>query len=261
MLSGFGLTGSAIPLMGGQEASWRVGDAVVKPSDMQPAWLAWQAGLLTQLDGRDDFRVSVPLRAADGAWVVDGWTAWRYGDGSHIPRRWHDVIEVGRCLHAAVELEPEPPFLRERTDRWAIGDRVAWGDLPVPEWVVTAYVPVLAAALRPVDGRPQLIHGDLTGNVLFADDLPPLVIDLSPYWRPPTFATAIVVADALAFEGADASILEPLRDDPDIAQYLLRALIYRIVTDYVPRPGRPQAGTHDPYRFAVELGLELAGSG
>ncbi len=31
---------------------------------------------------------------------------------------------------------------------------------------------------------PQLVHGDLTGNLLFHTSLPPAVIDLSPYWRP-----------------------------------------------------------------------------
>lgn len=43
----------------------------------------------------------------------------------------------------------------------------------------------------------QLIHGDLTGNVLFAADEAPAVIDFSPYWRPPVFAEAVVVADGL----------------------------------------------------------------
>ena len=41
-----------------------------------------------------------------------------------------------------------------------------------------------------------MIHADLTGNVLFADGLPPLVLDLSPLWRPAVAAAAIVVADA-----------------------------------------------------------------
>lgn len=41
------------------------------------------------------------------------------------------------------------------------------------------------------------IHGDLTGNVLFAAGRAPAVIDFSPYWRPPVFAEAIVVADGL----------------------------------------------------------------
>ena len=51
------------------------------------------------------------------------------------------------------------------------------------------------------------MHGDLTGNVLFADDLAPAVIDFSPYWRPTGFASAIVVGDALLWEGADETLL------------------------------------------------------
>jgi tRNA A-37 threonylcarbamoyl transferase component Bud32 len=29
--------------------------------------------------------------------------------------------------------------------------------------------------------RAQIVHGDLTTNVLFAEGLPPLIIDVSPY--------------------------------------------------------------------------------
>ncbi len=36
----------------------------------------------------------------------------------------------------------------------------------------------LLAALEPVPAPSQLMHGDLTGNVLFHDALPPLIIDL-----------------------------------------------------------------------------------
>jgi len=72
------------------------------------------------------------------------------------------------------------------------------------------------------------MHGDLGGNVLFADGLPPAVIDLSLYWRPPSFASAIVVGDALVWEGADASLAEEVH-----LQYLTRALIYRAVTQHV----------------------------
>ena len=38
------------------------------------------------------------------------------------------------------------------------------------------------------------MHGDLTGNVLFAEGLPPAILDLSLYFRPPGFATAVVLA-------------------------------------------------------------------
>jgi prepilin-type processing-associated H-X9-DG protein len=42
----------------------------------------------------------------------------------------------------------------------------------------------LLAALRPVDLPDQFIHADLAGNVLFADGVPPAVIDFSPLERP-----------------------------------------------------------------------------
>jgi Ser/Thr protein kinase RdoA (MazF antagonist) len=55
----------------------------------------------------------------------------------------------------------------------------------------------LLAARRPAGAPSQLIHGDLTRNVLFADEQPPADIDFSPYWRPKAFASAIVAVDAV----------------------------------------------------------------
>ena len=61
-----------------------------------------------------------------------------------------------------------------------------WGELDARDIPVVKHLPALLAAVRPVSGvAPQLIHGDLTGNVLFGDGLAPAIIDLSPYWRPP----------------------------------------------------------------------------
>ena len=102
---------------------------------------------------------------------------------------------------------------------WETGDRVAWSEQPYPT------VADVLDALQPVDDAPQLIHGDLTGNVLFHETLPPAIIDFAPYYRPAQYASAIVVADALCWEGAPSELAAAV--DP---QYLLRALIYRGVT-------------------------------
>jgi prepilin-type processing-associated H-X9-DG protein len=153
-----------------------------------------------------------------------------------------------------------PAFLDGRTDRWAIGDRVAWDEPAAGRPGAVKHLPALAAACRPVGAPSQLIHGDLTGNVLFADGLPPLVLDLSPYWRPAPFAAAVVVADALVFEGAGADLAGRLTGEPDGAQYLLRALIFRVVADRLARPDAPvRPDDADPFRPAVELALRLAG--
>lgn len=257
VLAAFGLNGSPVPLAGGQGTASSVDAVVLKPLDMEPAMMAWQHSLLAGLAGRGDFRVSVPLHGTDGSLIAHGWTAWRYEPGDHRERSWQDIIAVGRRLHHALEAEPEPSFLHARMDQWSIGDKVAWGDLPATDYAAINYLSTLVAALEPVDARCQLIHGDLSGNVLFDDDLPPLVIDLSPYWRPPAFASAIVIVDAMAFEGAGADVIEPLLDDPDVPQYLLRAVIYRAVTDHLARPHPRRDDADDPYLPAVELALQL----
>lgn len=63
----------------------------------------------------------------------------------------------------------------------------------------------LQYALEPL-GRPQIVHADLTNNVLFAPRPAPAIIDISPYWRAPEYADGIVVADALCWHGAPASL-------------------------------------------------------
>jgi uncharacterized protein (TIGR02569 family) len=248
-----------MPLGGGQETAWRSGDVVLKPLDMAEAELAWQAEVLGALDC-DGFRVARPLQAADGSLVVDGWCAWEALEGRHEGRRWADIVSVGTSFHAALANLPRPGFIEERSDPWSIGDRVAWGELPATDFAHVKHVPRLVAALRPLAAPSQLVHGDLTGNVLFADGLPPGVIDFVPYWRPPAFAAAIVVADALVWEGADESLLAAVPHADDFPQYLVRALVFRAVTDRLFRLDEPlRLDDSDPYLPAVELACRLAG--
>ena len=73
------------------------------------------------------------------------------------------------------------------------------------------------------------MHGDLTGNVLLLDGLPPAVIDMSCYWRPPSWALAIVAADALAWHGAAPEVVGLLPGPQPVAM-VARATLYRLVT-------------------------------
>ncbi len=141
---------------------------------------------------------------------------------------------------------------------WAVADRVAWAELPAEDYCGTQHLDELIEARRPVRGTAQLVHGDLTGNVLFHPRLPPLVIDLSPYWRPPAFASAVVIADALVFEGASSDVVQPMLVDQAFPQYLLRALLFRAVTDRLARQDLPRRDLDDRYGPAVELAVHLA---
>lgn len=258
VLAAFGAKEPPERLAGGQETTWRSGELVLKPLDMPEAELDWQAELLGELVC-DGFRVARPVRAEDGLLVVEGWCAWEALEGRHEERRWAEIVAVGERFHGTLAGVRRPGFLDERTDRWTIGDRVAWGELPASDYAHVKHVPQLVAAMRPLEAPSRLVHGDLTSNVLFAEGLPPAVIDFVPYWRPPPYASAIVVGDALVWEGADESLLEAVADVPDLPQYLLRALVFRAVTDRLFRldePVRPDES--DPYLPAVELACRLA---
>jgi len=82
-----------------------------------------------------------------------------------------------------------------------------------------------------VDLPRQLVHGDLGGNVLFRDVLPPAVIDVSPFWRPVGYADAVVVADAVAWGGGGDELVERLLRDQG-EQLLLRAILFRVAADH-----------------------------
>jgi uncharacterized protein (TIGR02569 family) len=260
VLEAFRSTADPAPLAGGQGTAWRSGDVVVKPlKSMSIEELEWQGSLLEAVV-EDGFRVSRLVRAVDGSPAVEGWCAWEYVEGEHRERAWAEVIAVGERFHGALAAFPRPALLDRRTDHWAVGDRVAWGELSAAAFAHVKHVPLLVAALRPLDtSSSQLVHGDLTGNVLFAAGRPPAVIDFSPYWRPPAFAAAVVVGDALAWEEADASLLDAVAHVDDFPQYLLRALIYRVVVDALFRAGEP-ARPHDDdcFLMPVELACSLA---
>lgn len=252
----FGLRDEPLPLAGGRGLAWRVGDLVFKPVDLTPDELAWHVGVLSSVETRD-FRLSFLRPTVGGELVVDGWTAWTYLTGEHREGRWLDVIAVGDRFHQALAGLPRPPFIAARTDPWAIGDRVAWGEASIEPYRDVPNIARLADRLAPVAARDQLIHGDLTGNVLFADGLPPAVIDLSLYWRPAAFATAIVVADALVWEGADQSLLQSVAEVGDFGQMLARALIYRLVTAVEGGFEEDMAAIARRYDAAVEIAIEL----
>jgi uncharacterized protein (TIGR02569 family) len=258
VLASFGAAGAQpVPLHGGQDTSWLAAGVVLKPADLGQDELAWQARTYPQVSG-DGFRLARRLAAADGSFIVDGWCATEYLTGRPEQRRWAQIIAVGECFHAALSAIPRPPFLDRRTGPWAISDRVAWGEVPTSDFARVRYLPRLASAVRPLSAPRQLIHGDLSGNVLFHDQLPPAIIDVSPYWRPAAYALAIVVADALVWEGADSRILDAVSHLEDFGQYLIRALIFRAVTGWILAGDEPAASPGDRWAPAVDLACQLA---
>ncbi|MFF5083596.1 TIGR02569 family protein [Actinoplanes sp. NPDC000266] len=257
VLDAFGITDEPVLLAGGKGGTWSAGPLVVKPVEFLPETL-WRAEVLHELPDSPDFRFARPVRTRDGAWVADGWEAARLVEGEPDVRRPDDVLRAGTAFHTAISGLPRPAFLDLRDEPWSHGDRVAWEELPVEgSPAAMNLLRPLVEARRPVGLVSQVVHGDLLGNVLFADGLPPAIIDWSVYWRPRSWASAVAVVDALCWYGAPPGLLTGRSHLPQWGQMLIRALIYRIVTH--DKAFGWTADQVDAYRPAIELATAVAG--
>jgi uncharacterized protein (TIGR02569 family) len=225
------------PLDGGQGTAFVGGGVVLKPV-LDSRQFDWLAGVLYELPPVDDLRIIRPRPAGDGRWTVEGWSAWEHLEGGVDSARWREALWVSDRFHDIVSGVAWSPAVPGR-HHWAIGDAFAWGEADIA--FADRFRPLfnqLMESRDSVDDLPcQLIHGDLGGNILFHREMAPAVIDVSPYWRPKRYADAIIVADAIAWAGADLQALEPLRD-PIGLQMLYRAILFRLGAAAIAFGGR-----------------------
>lgn len=229
VLAAFDLRREPRPVPGGRGLVWRSGDVALKPveSSTEHDWVcatydAWP------LDA--DVGVPSPLRTADGAWSTEGWGAhrWAEGETARVADDPGWFRRAADAFHAVAGSLGRPGFLDDRRDPWSVGDRVAFGEqAPL---VARDFVRTALAGSAPTTVGAQVVHGDLTGNVLRTASGGAVVIDWPPYFRPTGWSLAVVVTDAVCWQGADSSLLWAWEDVPCWSELLRRALVYRVTT-------------------------------
>ena len=225
------------PLAGGRGTSVHAGDLVLTHG-RDAATQAWLSPAVARLAVRldedpartsRDLRVAVPVPARDGSWVVDGWAASRYEPGTEACRDLEVTRRAGHLLHAHLaSVVPErPAALDGRTDRWAAAERVAFGEASLDrDDEAAGLARAVLAEVGPATSASQLVHADLAGNVLLDLAGAPLVIDVSPAWRPVGWADAVCVLDSVLWRAADPAALDGLDHD-----HLRRAVAFRLLSD------------------------------
>jgi uncharacterized protein (TIGR02569 family) len=247
VLTAFGLGGAhPTPLGAGWEGGWRCGEVVLSLV-ADHARAAWSAKVRETLFV-DGVRLARPVRSTDGRFVVSGWRADTFVAGSPEPR--HDeVVSVAVRLHEATAKLERPRFLTQApvapwsdVDVFIAADRAAWEDHPLHSLPSGARISPgsadgqrsvdlinqLAGLRKPTKSASQLVHGDLYGTVLFAGSAAPGITDITPYWRPASWAAGVVVVDALSWGEADDGLIDRWDALPEWPQVLLRALMFRL---------------------------------
>ncbi|MCQ4121410.1 TIGR02569 family protein [Rhodococcus tibetensis] len=235
-----------IPLGADWDGGWLCGDVVLS-AVADHARAAWSAKVRETLEV-DGVRLARPVRSTDGRYVVSGWRADTFIEGTPEPR--HDeVVSMSGRLHAATSQLERPRFLVQppvapwaEVDVFVAADRAAWEKIPLrgakgAEQLETPspdgrksleLITGLATLRKPVVSPDQLVHGDLFGTVLFSGALAPGITDLTPYWRPAAWAAAVAVVDAISWGGADEALIGRWEDLPEWPQMLLRAVLFRL---------------------------------
>jgi uncharacterized protein (TIGR02569 family) len=247
VLAAFGVSGlRAAPLGVGWEGGWRCGEVVLSMV-ADHARAAWSAKVRETLFV-DGVRLARPVRSTDGRYVVAGWRADTFVAGSPEPR--HDeVVSAAVRLHEATAKLERPRFLTQPpvapwadVDVFIAADRAAWEEHPLQSLSPGARVTPgsadgqrsvdlinqLSGFRKPTKAPSQLVHGDLYGTVLFAGTAAPGITDITPYWRPATWAAGVAVVDALSWGDADDGLVERWTALPEWPQMLLRALMFRL---------------------------------
>ncbi|OBT39282.1 hypothetical protein VE00_10594 [Pseudogymnoascus sp. WSF 3629] len=197
VLAAFSLTTTPTPLPSGQGHSFLSGTTVLKylnPSDAEEA--EWISRTLSLLPPSPHFTIPTPIPSSTGHYVYGNWTPTQYCPGTDHPvGHWEELFEAARKFHKAFEE--------------AQADRVAWGEESIS--VIPSLAPLYERllSLRKDVGvvQAQLVHGDLSGNMLFRDGKPAVVIDFSPFWRHVDYASAIAVMDGIADFGEGEGVL------------------------------------------------------
>jgi uncharacterized protein (TIGR02569 family) len=253
VLQAFGVEAPVTPIAGGTTGvCFRAGDMVLKPNQDEEV-IDWIAGVAAEVTPNPTFRLARPVRARSGSYTVSGWAALTFEAGTHAHGRWEEMLQAGRALHDAIRHLPKPGFLDRRTDRWFLGDRAVWGEIQVavPAELLTevdallgmlepAEVDALLGMLEPVEVADQVVHSDLAGNTLVHDQLPPAIIDFSPLFRPPEYAEAILVSDAVIWESAPLSMAEAWMTSYRRRQMLIRGCLFRLYVAAIGWPDIPE---------------------
>jgi uncharacterized protein (TIGR02569 family) len=228
ILASFGAITEPQCLTGGQGTTWISGSIILKPEhDAQSAH--WIASIFDELPDQTEFRFARPIRAATGEWLKDGWVAWSKLEGvDGVTGSYKEKFLACDAFHKAISSIPFAPFLKAGASPWSVADRFTWQEqYMVFHPKLQPLIDAIQILIEPVSLPEQAIHGDMLGNFMFAEGLPPAVIDFSPSWRPAGFAKGVMIADAIAWEGAGADILG-ISDEPFLHQLVLRGALRRV---------------------------------
>jgi uncharacterized protein (TIGR02569 family) len=220
-----------VALPGGIHGAFRAGPVVLKHVDDPHAYKWICENILSlQIAG---VRLQQPMRTSDGCWIKDGWSAYQYLTGSTVEGSLQRKLEVARKLHHGLKaINNPPPFLIQRYDPWGCAERMIWGEEQLPQTLSASIQEKLTSLIdlnQALEKTSQIVHVDLCGNIIFDSGLEPAIIDLSLTFRPALFAEAVLIYDAVVWEGGNINEVASWTAIKENKNFLKKATAFRLL--------------------------------
>lgn len=191
---------------------WRIGGTVYSRAGAHAGWSAKMREKL-QVEG---VRIARPVRSTDGRFVLAGWKANGWIDGTPTRHRVDETVGAAlRLADALTGLVGPPSDTIHDDDPFVRADRLAWEETDL--------------LLEPLDVPGQVGHADLLAATTYSGTQAPAVTDLVPFstLRPHGYTAALVIVDGLLADTVDEAVIDRFAHIPHLGQLLLRAHAYR----------------------------------
>lgn len=228
----FGSTEQVFLLSGGEGQTYKSGKIILKKTNNEIESIGL-ADFVYNLEIKPGLRIQKPVKSVKGNWVESGYVAWEFLEGKEFSGNFEQKITICKMFNKTFEGYAKPKFLEYKNDPWFIADKYVWGEKDGE--YQEDFQEIIRSTLQkinPINLESQLIHGDISGNIISDDVLGAAVIDLTFYYRPVNYSIAILLVDMLTWEGADISLYGLVKEIPSIDQLLLRAGLKRAVEQF-----------------------------
>ncbi len=216
-------------LSGGQNSSLKVGEIVIKPiTDIERyIWIANEIESLAS----PSIMIAKPIRSKNGNWIENGYGASQYITGKYYDHKIREKIKAANLFHKVVANIEKPSKFDLWESPWSLSSRVAWEEIELPQSFYSHGRKVIATLLKQyknITFETQLIHSDLASNFLFNSGKP-IVIDISPDFRPVEYANTLLVTESIAWRNESLESLNHLKFPSLLRkQLILRAIVFRL---------------------------------
>ncbi len=216
-------------LSGGQNTSILTGNVVIKPID-EPEKYCLLAEEFEDIKSRKVL-IANPIMNNENNYLYKGYGATKYIKCHFYPNKLKQKLKAAEEFHRLTKGIKKIDKFGTWTSPWSEATKIAWQELETPK-TNNEFVNVILESIineyEVISLENRFIHSDLAGNILFRY-YKPVIIDISPEFKPIEYAHTLIITDSIAWHGAHIHSLNFLKYQEQLKrQLILRAVMFRL---------------------------------